>query len=166
MKTPPRPELRNAARVLLLDPAGRVLLVQAGDLDDLAAGMWWFTPGGGVEPGEDARAAAIREAFEETGVRLAAEAVAGPVARRSSVFPFDGRLIEQREQFFVARVPAFAPTTAGWTDVERRTLTALRWWSLDALRTTLETVYPSNLADLVADALRSRPAPASADGSA
>jgi 8-oxo-dGTP pyrophosphatase MutT (NUDIX family) len=152
MKTPPRPVVRNAARVLLLDPEGRVLLVQGGDPADRAAGTWWITPGGGVEPGEDARAAALREAFEETGHRVGE--LVGPVARRSSVFPFDGRLLEQREQYFVAHVPAFEPTTEGWTDFERRALVGLRWWSLDELRATQETVYPENLADLVADALR------------
>jgi 8-oxo-dGTP pyrophosphatase MutT (NUDIX family) len=153
MKTPPRPVVRNAARVLLLDPDGRVLLVQGGDPADPAAGTWWFTPGGGLEPGEDARTAATREAFEETGHRVAR--LDGPVARRSSVFPFDGRLIEQREQFFVAHVPAFEPSTAGWTELERRALAGLRWWTLDELRTTDETVFPTRLADMVAEALTS-----------
>lgn len=152
MKTPPRPVVRNAARVLLLDPAGRVLLVRGGDPERPEAGTWWITPGGGLEPGEDARTAAIREAFEETGHRVAE--LEGPVARRSSVFPFDGRLIEQREQYFVARVPAFEPTTEGWTELERRALTGLRWWTVEELRATEDTVYPERLADLVADALR------------
>jgi 8-oxo-dGTP pyrophosphatase MutT (NUDIX family) len=151
MKTPPRPVVRNAARVLLLDPAGRVLLVQGGDPADPAAGSWWFTPGGGLEPGEDARTAAMREALEETGHRVSE--LSGPVARRSSVFPFDGRLIEQRELFFVSHVEAFEPTTLGWTELERRALLGLRWWSLDELRSTTETVYPETLADLVAEAL-------------
>jgi 8-oxo-dGTP pyrophosphatase MutT (NUDIX family) len=153
MKTPPRPVVRNAARVLLLDPADRVLLVQGGDPADPAAGSWWFTPGGGLEPGEDARTAAMREAFEETGHRVTE--LVGPVARRSSVFPFDGRLIEQRELFFVSRVEAFEPTTLGWTELERRALLGLRWWTLDELRTTAETVYPATLAGLVAEALSS-----------
>ena len=151
MKTPPRPVVRNAARVLLLDPAGRVLLVRGHDPDHPEAGGWWFTPGGGLEPGEDARAAAVREAFEETGHRVAD--LTGPVARRSSVFPFEGRLIEQRELYFVAHVPAFEPSSAGWTELERRALSGARWWTLDELRGTAETVFPETLADLVADAL-------------
>lgn len=153
MKTPPRPVVRNAARVLLIDPAGRLLLVQGGDPADAAAGTWWFTPGGGLEAGEDARTAAVREALEETGHRV--EDLTGPVARRSSVFPFDGRMIEQREQYFVAHVPAFEPTTDGWTELERRALAGLRWWTLDELRATVETVFPPNLADLLAEQLPS-----------
>ncbi len=151
MKTPPRPVVRNAARVLLLDPEGRVLLVRGSDPADPAAGTWWITPGGGMEPGETAEVAATREAFEETGHRVAT--LTGPIARRSSVFPFDGRLIEQREQYFTARVPAFEPTTGGWTELERRALTELRWWTLDELRTTEETVFPEHLADMVAEQL-------------
>ena len=150
MKTPPRPEVRNAARVLLLDPDDRVLLIRGGDPAAPEAGTWWITPGGGLEPGEDARTAAIREVEEETGHRLAD--VEGPVLRRSSVFPFDGRLIEQRELYFTARVPAFEPQRTGWTELERRALHGTAWWTADDLRSTADTVYPEGLADLVAQA--------------
>jgi 8-oxo-dGTP pyrophosphatase MutT (NUDIX family) len=143
--------IRNAARVLLLDPDGRVLLVQGHDPDAPEAGEWWLTPGGGLEPGEDARTAALREAFEETGHRV--DDLVGPVARRSSVFRFAGRLIEQRELYFLAHVPAFEPSSAGWTELERRALTVARWWTLDELRRTDETVFPEHLADLVAEGL-------------
>ncbi|WP_375387886.1 NUDIX hydrolase [uncultured Amnibacterium sp.] len=151
MKTPPRPIVRNAARTLLLDPDGRVLLIRGHDPEAPEAGHWWLTPGGGLEPGEDARAAAVREAFEETGHEVAD--LVGPVARRSSVFRFDGRLIEQRELYFVARVEAFEATSAGWTPLEQRVLGEARWWTLDELRTTGDTVFPEHLADLVAAAL-------------
>lgn len=143
--------MRSAARVLLIDPAGRVLLLRGGDPSAPEAGTWWLTPGGGVEPDEDAPAAAVREVAEETGHRL--DAVTGPVARRSSVFRFDGRLIEQREQYFVARVPAFDPVDRGWTDLERRSLLGAAWWTLDELRATADTVYPEGLAAMVENAL-------------
>ena len=69
------------------------------------------------------------------------------------MFRFDGRLIEQREQYFVAHVPPFEPTSDGWTELERRVLSGTRWWTLDELRGTAETVFPEHLADLVAGAL-------------
>ena len=137
--------------MLLLDPDGRILLVRGHDPEAPDAGGWWFTPGGGLEPGEDAPTAAAREAREETSPRV--EDLTGPVARRSSVFRFEGRLIEQRELYFVARVPAFEPTSDGWTELERRALSGARWWTLEELRGTAETVFPETLADLVADAL-------------
>ena len=151
MKDPRQPELRDAARALLLDPVGRLLLIRGGDPADPAAGTWWITPGGGIEPGEDALSAALREVAEETGYAL--HDLEGPVLRRSSVFPFDGRLIEQRELYFTARVPAFETVRDGWTELERRALVETRWWTLAELRATSDTVYPEHLADLVASLL-------------
>ena len=63
------PTIRPAARVVLFDSERRVLLLRAefplrpGDTHARAV---WFTPGGGVEPGESYEAAALRELWEET----------------------------------------------------------------------------------------------------
>lgn len=51
------------AGVILIDDQNRVLLVQNYD------GKWTF-PKGGIECGESTEAAAVRELFEETGIRL------------------------------------------------------------------------------------------------
>lgn len=53
---------------------GRTLLVQRSKSPD--KGLWGY-PGGHVEPGETAAEAAVRELFEETGVRAAPGAVLG-----------------------------------------------------------------------------------------
>ena len=74
---------REAARVLLFDDAGRVLLAMGHD-EDQPDRAWWFTIGGGIEEGEDPRAAAVREVFEETGLRLDAHELVGPVLYRTA----------------------------------------------------------------------------------
>src|SRR5215472_817894 len=50
---------RLAARVVLLDPQDRVLLMRYDE--GPPNGIHWATPGGGLNAGEDYRAAAIRE---------------------------------------------------------------------------------------------------------
>lgn len=145
---------RRAARVLLLDPADRILLLHGFDPREPGR-QWWFTPGGGVEAGETLEQAAHREIAEETGIR---DAVIGPlVARRSSTFSFDGRHYDQREWFFLARTATVDTDTSGQTEQERRSTDALRWWTADELAATGETVFPGALATLLARVLREGP---------
>src|ERR1039457_1616576 len=61
----PRLRLRRAARIILLDPAGRVLLMRYDN--GPPNGRHWSTPGGGLNAREDYPSAARRELAEETG---------------------------------------------------------------------------------------------------
>lgn len=54
---------RDAVGVIFRDPRGYVLLLKRSD------GSGWSWPGGGVEPGETHRQAALRECWEEMGIR-------------------------------------------------------------------------------------------------
>ncbi|SDJ11992.1 Uncharacterized conserved protein [Actinokineospora alba] len=143
----PRP--RPSARVILLDDQDRVLLFHGHD-PDRAEDKFWFTAGGGVEPGEDLRTAAARELFEETGVKLEPDVLEGPLWRRRVAFSFEGRNYDGEEWFFLARLPEDAKIdTVGFTDLEARTIGEHRWWSTTDLKATGETVYPVQLAELL-----------------
>lgn len=143
--------VRAAARVLLVDETDRVLLIEGLDPAAPELGTWWITPGGGREAGEDAAEAAIREVWEETGHVL--EAVAGPLWHRTTVFPFDGVIVEQTEDFFTARVPHFEPVGTALTDLEHRSTAGMRWWTLDEITASEERIFPETLADLLRAAL-------------
>ncbi len=146
---------RRAARVILLDEVGRVLLVRGHDVD-LPERSWWFTVGGGIGTGEDARTAAVREVREETGIALDPRALVGPVLTRSAVFDFYAERCRQDEEIFLARtrgVAAEGLSRDGWTSVERDVLDGLRWWDVASLAEVSEQVYPEGLADLVAGLL-------------
>jgi 8-oxo-dGTP pyrophosphatase MutT (NUDIX family) len=133
---------RTSARVVIVDADRRVLLMRALEGDR----RWWFTIGGGIAPGEDERAAAVREAFEETGIQLDPHDLVGPISRRVPSFTFLGRPCRQDERLYLAEVPSgVQTTTAGWTDIELMAWDGLHWWPLAELLSTSEVVYPPGL---------------------
>ncbi|MEV5578269.1 NUDIX hydrolase [Streptomyces parvus] len=137
---------RKVARVVLLDPDGRVLLLHGHEPDD-PADTWWFTPGGGLEGDETREQAARRELAEETGIT---DIELGPLLwTRICSFPFDGRRWDQDEWYYLARTRQTATAPQGLTDLELRSVAGLRWWTSTELLVTRETVYPTRLAELL-----------------
>lgn len=147
--------IRLAARILVTDLEGRVLLFKfAFERGALAGTQFWATPGGGVDEGETFEQAAVRELAEETGLKIAHP---GPqVGRREVVFRApDGQTIMADERFFLVRVSQAAVNREGWTALEREVMTEHRWWSLEEIRLATEQIWPENLADLVSAACSS-----------
>ncbi|MET9856876.1 NUDIX hydrolase [Streptomyces sp. NPDC006450] len=142
----PGPGPRKVARVILLDPEDRILLLHGFEPGD-PADDWWFTPGGGLEGSETREQAALRELAEETGIT---DVELGPVLwHRYCSFPFDGRRWEQDEWYFLARTSQTATALGGLTELERRSVSGTRWWTSEELLAAHETVYPTRLAELL-----------------
>lgn len=137
---------RNAARVVLFDDSSRVLLAVGHDVDQ-PTHRWWFTIGGGLLAGESRRAGAVREVYEETGLRLEPSALAGPVLVRHAEFRFLRRTLRQDEWFYLGRTRATRLDRSGWTPTERATLDGQRWWRPEELaaRAGDVEVYPRDL---------------------
>ncbi|MEU1886276.1 NUDIX domain-containing protein [Micromonospora sp. WMMD987] len=148
---------RRAARVLLVDASGRVLLF-AGFDPARPGHRYWFTPGGGLEPdGESPAAGAARELAEETGLRLTPAELGAPVHSETIEFPFNGVWYRQEQEFFVVRVPTWQVDTAGFDDIERASVTGHHWWSVAELADTDERCYPVDLAALLTRVLATTP---------
>ncbi|MEU7866140.1 NUDIX domain-containing protein [Dactylosporangium sp. NPDC049140] len=139
---------RRAARVLLLDPSGRVLLLRGCD-PARPEHRYWFTVGGGLEAGESLAEAAVREVYEETGLRITAADLVGPVRTDQVQFPFDGRWYSQEQTFFVVRAEAFTADLSHLADYEITSVDDTRWWSADELAATSQRFYPQDLAALL-----------------
>lgn len=147
--SPDVPVERRAARVLLVDAQDRVLLFHGCDPADADAGDWWFTPGGGLDPGESPAQAAARELAEETGLVVEPEQLGPPVHARTASFRFAGGSYRQTEDFFLLRVATHAVDTAGFSELEVAAVLEHRWWSRADLRSTGERVYPAELPDVL-----------------
>ncbi|MEV6490611.1 NUDIX hydrolase [Actinoplanes sp. NPDC051633] len=139
---------RRAARVVLVDGSGRALLLRGTDPARPSL-RWWFTPGGGLSPGESPAEGAARELFEETGLRVPPADLGRPVWQQVTEFSYDGRDYRQDQEFFYLQVPSWEVSTAGMDAEEQRTIDGHRWWSAAELDATDETFYPLELASLL-----------------
>jgi len=140
---------RRAARVLLLDEDGRILLQNCCDPSAPREGSWWNTMGGGVDEGESAAQAAVRELLEETGLRVPVEQVGPVVHRRLTHFRLGGNHYRQDEDYFLVRTAAFAAAPTGHSDLEMVAVLGSRWWTRDELRASSARVYPEELVDVL-----------------
>ena len=143
------PTERRAARVLLVDAEDRILLLCGGDPSAPERGTWWFTPGGGIDPGETPEQAATRELAEETGLRVGTDALGEAVHERTTRFRFGANDYPQDEQYFLLRVGTHEVDTTGADAVVDPGVTGHRWWTRDELRRTSERVFPEELSEVL-----------------
>jgi TDG/mug DNA glycosylase family protein len=133
---------RTAARALLVDDDGRVLLFRYGD----DYGSWWIAPGGGRERGEDDGDTLRRELREECGLR---EVAIGPLVAEWHHWgieePGFGSGVSR---LYLIRVASFEP--APELDLRAEGSLEERWFAPEEIP-TLPT-RPPNLAELVSRA--------------
>jgi len=138
---------RATSRVLVFDGTGRTLLfLQYGKSRNVPPR--WITPGGGVDPGETHDQAAVRELFEETGLRL--ESVGA--AFRDEDFVPDQRWHPYQTghwAWYAVRTTRFEPSRDGWTEEEVADVIDWRWMTAEELEADENEFEPPELADLI-----------------
>lgn len=138
---------RHAVRVVLRDATGAVLMFRAREATLPELGSWWELPGGGLEPGEDYRLAAVRELGEETGIALPAETVGAPSWRRSVTYRSRGRRRLQHEVVVTAALASIRPRvdTTRQLRHEAEDYVGFRWFPVRAVAGSAERFFPARL---------------------
>jgi ADP-ribose pyrophosphatase YjhB (NUDIX family) len=115
------PARTHDVTLLILDPSRRLALIRKPHFE---AGIW-RPPGGGIKPGEDFVAGAVREALEETGLRVELRRY---LVAAHAIFSNAGRELEWRTHVVLAETEddELAPD-----DPEE--IAEARWGTLDEL---------------------------------
>ena len=142
---------RNVIRVVVLDAANHVLLLQTRDLGNPAFGTSWELPGGGMEPGETYVEAAVRELREETGLGVEPACVGRPTWRRDVEYSYRGQRRLQHELVTLVRLDEIAPEIedSQRVDFESEDHFGHRWWVVDEIAGSDERFYPRRLPTLL-----------------
>ena len=106
-----------------------------------------------MEDGEDYVQAAVRETWEETALSLPVQRLSSVVWTRQAVFTVDGQGFDQYEEYRLARITSDEASGIKIDTEEGRH--GHRWWTVEELAATSETVRPKKMASLLADVLTS-----------
>lgn len=148
--TPPSPVIRIACRAILVTPENKILLMKIKNPSSHWIG--WITPGGGLNANEDPKAGLKRELLEELGpIPLDI----GPCLwKRVHTFPWDNKIIEQRESFYWVPTRFFDVREMHLPDqLEQMAFQEYKWWGLNEIEKSREVFAPLRIDKLITEIL-------------
>jgi len=141
--------VRTSSKLVVVDEQGRVLLLDCTD-PGAPGTVWAELPGGGVEPGEDAPQAAVREVLEETGIEVPPAAVGPLLWTQTAGFTWRRERHEARHEARVARLSApLVVQPVAFTEGEQGTILGQRWWTVEEVAASSGRFFPRNLPALL-----------------
>lgn len=148
-------KIRHCVRAVMFDENGRLLLfrykaepqIRGKNTPEMT--HYWGTVGGGIDAGEDDGTALRREILEETGFT---DVDIGPcVWHRKCDLSFFGTPVHIDEKYFVAHTRAQEMDFSRHTEIERKYVEDVRWWTVADILASDDIMYPLNIRDLIAD---------------
>ncbi|MCS5712843.1 GNAT family N-acetyltransferase [Candidatus Berkiella aquae] len=148
--------LRRTVRAIIFNSENSILLMHVSTWPDLENKTnkhrsFWCTLGGRIEKGEPIETALARELYEEGGFTNFQKSELGYGELVLNLNGFPTRLIEI---YYAVHVSTNEIITTNLTQEEKEVFKELRWWSLEDLSRTQETVFPGCIADLAASYLK------------
>lgn len=146
--------VRKSVRLLILNDKNETLLSRYEGLDIYEPGFGrldshWETIGGGIDEGETLLEAAMREAYEESGL-TADDINVGPVIwQGQNEIVFNGKHRTAHHTYMLAymkrEIAAEDIIPQGLTEEELGFMVGFKWWSTDELKITTENIIPPTL---------------------
>ncbi|WP_078382143.1 NUDIX domain-containing protein [Sutcliffiella halmapala] len=130
-----------AVAVIIFDKQKRILLQKRADV-----GLWTI-PAGHVRPGETVEQAAVREVYQDTGLRVETRRLIGIYSDpESQTFEYpDGRLVQFVTSYFEAEI------IGGSTATKNKAMVELEYFAPNRLPHDLLPMHPRWLVDAFSD---------------
>ena len=142
---------RETARVILRNNHGEIFLLKTHFDPEVGLPPRWITPGGGIDQGETPAHAAVRELYEETGIRVSSEQLGEQIWQTSGIWHWGDGINHHTyvDYFFEYLVEDFELDDSNWTPDEHRDVLEYRWWQIAELAETADQIGPHALVDFL-----------------
>ena len=153
--------MQESVRILLINSQNKIALISADDpklrsADGSYKGRFWFLPGGKIESEETRIDAVYRELQEETGLQRS-DLEMGPLVWQGTVNLLkNDKPLAIRQFFFAVYTKAENLKFSQLDNWETSHLKNIRWFSLDEIKNSQETIYPIGLSEVLPDILEKK----------